>query len=573
MRDRKIGNRLIFILLGIFSLCYSVPRVTMHLSDLQHHGLKQAGAGVPFVVKVTVEHAPRDAKVELNRIDGLRNFMVKQQPQGYHWYTDGMTTFSKIYYKYHVRIDREGQFEIGPVHVVVDGKEIESNRIILEVSSQQKIEEQGLDSLHAWIELRYDKNQPFVVGQQIPISFVAYIDPRIEFVGFEKPVFEQFEMDDFQLSAESIEMIDGIEYRLIRRTMHIVARNPGTYLLPAVIAQINVPDERDERRDFFGGLFGRPLKRQRIISDAVEIKIDPLPPIDKQVDGVGHFSDASLSIDQKDAREGEGIVAQFSIAGSGIDIKKLPAPSLQLPPCMKFYESKQTFDVLTKTKHFEYIIQVMKSGDLEIPAQTFTFYDPYKQSYALLETKPIPLSIRPVTMLPLSSSGTLDLSTSTPFSSALSLMESPWYPISIRMISWWWFALVSLLLLFIALIRLIALFLCHYIFKNGQKVKHMRAFSRAKKSIALYESQQNVSGLYQIFIITLAARFGVDEGLITEQFIEDKLKEYNFSDKKIEQWRQFFNSLTEVRFFSQYDIDQPLFSRSRYWIIELEKRL
>lgn len=568
------------------------PVVTLSVTDLHKRPLKQAGKGIPFLVQVTVDNAPRTANVQLQTLAGCEQMAVSGQPYAYQWYTNGKSTFFKVHYKYQIRCDREGTFVVGPAHVRVDGNSIVSNsQEITVASTPQVLQESVGDGMHThgWIRVNIDTEKPAVVGQQIPLVLTAYLDPSSEFVGFEPPVFEQFTVGSFQSPEQGVETVAGKQYRFVRIRTTLATGHPGTYVLSTVSAQINV-EEKDDVPDFFGGfsrgiMFGHQLQRKRIISDAVSITVHPLPS-DTPVTAVGSFESIAFSVDQTTANVGEGIVGTLRIRGAQADITALSAPPLQAVPGMKWYESKQSIDAAQREKIFEYIIQCSHEGQFRIPAQKFNFYDPYNQKYTTLMTDPIDVHVRALssgavqqedakaeTSANTQSSGP-EVHTQDPSNHrALELMHAPWYPVSVRMISWRSFGRLVLILILLILVRLGAGLIRLYSNKGIWRTKRKKAFITARRCIALYEQHQDTSALYQLFMSTLATRLNIDEGSMTQVTIEERLRTAGFDAEKIGQWNHFLNTMARVRFFSPQEVDDPLFSRARYWIIELEKRL
>jgi nitrate reductase beta subunit len=110
---------------------------------------------------------------------------------------------------------------------------------------------------------------------------------------------------------------------------------------------------------------------------------------------------------------------------------------------------------------------------------------------------------------------------------------------------------------------------------NIRSVKN-NAFVRARSELKNIFAQRNTSSLYGVFIRLIATRCSVDEHQVNQEFIYNFLKKSGMQQQELEQWNQFYNQLSELKFFNkhitqgEYQILQHYADR---WIDRLEKIL
>ena len=135
---------------------------------------------------------------------------------------------------------------------------------------------------------------------------------------------------------------------------------------------------------FFG--FGRS-ERLQIKSDPLQFEVKPLPSTNRP-DGfsgaIGNFSIESI-LDTKHVSVGDPIQLTCKISGVG-NLAVMPAPKLSLGEHFKVGPPTFSFEGNELTKYqgsqkFEYFINPLKAGLIEVPAIPFSFFDPYKEKY------------------------------------------------------------------------------------------------------------------------------------------------------------------------------------------------
>jgi hypothetical protein len=150
--------------------------------------------------------------------------------------------------------------------------------------------------------------------------------------------------------------------------------------------------------DFFGQVTEKPLT---LHSDNAAIKIRPLPVEGRPLDfsgAVGKF-DVSAEASVTRAVTGDPITLKVKISGQG-NFDRVTTNGLASGAAWKSYKPNARFEAadrgrLAGTKTFEQAIVPTGAGSSEIPAVSFSYFDPGTQSYVTKSTGPIPIEIAP----------------------------------------------------------------------------------------------------------------------------------------------------------------------------------
>jgi len=127
MKVKIVGNILLnFVFWGV-TLCGPVD---LRITTMSGAHLSRAGAGEPFLVEVV---ASGTDSTQTPKVEGLNSFNVHTAGL----YIRSINGRSSVTHRYKVRIDKIGEYKIGPATVLIDGKPKRSNIIELTVGDQQ----------------------------------------------------------------------------------------------------------------------------------------------------------------------------------------------------------------------------------------------------------------------------------------------------------------------------------------------------------------------------------------------------------------------------------------------------
>ena len=166
-----------------------------------------------------------------------------------------------------------------------------------------------------------------------------------------------------------------------------------------IVAQVVVQSRT--RDPFFGSgheVYNVPRK---VRSQPATITVKPLPA-GAPADFTGAVGDFTLETTPPDARfaANSGATYTVRIAGTG-NLTFVQAPTLALPASFEQYNVKTTESInasaagISGYRQFEYPFIARAEGDYEIPAVTFSYFDPAKAQYRTLASKAVQLEILP----------------------------------------------------------------------------------------------------------------------------------------------------------------------------------
>ena len=98
----------------------------------------------------------------------------------------------------------------------------------------------------------------------------------------------------------------------------------------------------------------------------------------------------------KVAKAGDANVVRLDIVGDGTFEGYETPQLLGIPEGLKSYESKQYTSELANGAHqtsYEFIVQGLKPGEWEIPAQEFTYFDVNRNEYKTYKTQPLTIAV------------------------------------------------------------------------------------------------------------------------------------------------------------------------------------
>ena len=130
------------------------------------------------------------------------------------------------------------------------------------------------------------------------------------------------------------------------------------------------------------------------------IKIKPLPENGKPSNftgAVGSFS-MQMSCDKKTVPNGEPFELTLTFQGEG-NLKMIEAPKLNLPPSFEVGEPENEDDIQKSTQDisgirvFRYTITPTEEGNFEIPAISFSFFNPKTERYDSLQSAAFTLKV------------------------------------------------------------------------------------------------------------------------------------------------------------------------------------
>ena len=576
---------LLFIVTSIFSFI-SVFSATIKLKATSTDGfvLEQVAAGRPFILEVSLEGASNTKKPE---IIGIEKFYVGRLDSQ----KVTVNGQSSIKHTFHVRVDKQGEYGIGPAVLELDGKKIKSNMLDIKVADDQAFKNDDVRAnpleQKVFFELITDK-QDVVVGEKINCLLRFYFSEGVKLEGISDVEIKEVRKTKEIGPYGGQKSIGGNIYNYVAYCWEIFPQKAGIITLPAHRAYYGVRVEDDSWAGVIS-FFGYAYAKKHIFSNAVTIQVRPLPKYDGVVNAIGEFISFDASVDRTVAKQGDGIVYTLELEGSG-DLESLEIKELQdMPEYVKYYDSKSyILDNSVKEgmnkKRFEFIVQGLEPGECEIPSQNFTFFDTNMREYKSLKTAPILLKIiksDTTAYTPSKQMGKKDrpgvTGTGTPEDDIRPIYSHKSFYVNTQksMPLWVFILLVCFPLVCFGLPR-VGKISCKLKERCSPHVIKKYAFTKAIKSLYYAKKNNNFAQIYSIFITLFAERCELQESLVTQDKIIEILQQKGFSQDQINNWEYFVGKISSFVFYEKEKaakLDTQLFELAIGWVEKFKTKL
>ena len=548
--------------------------IALRVTDRHGRALAQVYANEPFKIQASVEGDGQQSRSP--QIKGIEQLQI----QSYGDQTtiiNGATTRSYIYT---VKAPEPGTYELGPALLEKNGARIVSEKKIIEVVERSGAE-QNSSTQTAFLAWSVEPER-VVVGQKVMAYLRFYYqDDSLLIDQLEQPVFTGFDTQVVGEPTAGMTKIDDVSYRYAQWTWELYPRETGELTIPALRARGVVERARD-----FWSFFGQ---RETVMlqAEAISLHVDPLPAYDGTVNAVGTFTNFIAEIDRAVVQEGEGIVLKFTLQGDG-NLAVLSLPPLQMPDAFTWYDSKEYVE--GDIKVFEFIVQGSGEGTLEIPAQTFTYFDVVDRHFKQLHTEPLMVTITPglnKTSFDTTSIDTSDVAKAMTDKqdgreSADELQQPPddlmpldttgvWYPVTERAIPLFWLIVAMLLPLSAWVISTYQRWQQLRYRTGSVALAYRSAFSIARARFEKLRREQKATDLYDVFRNLCAARLRIAPALIQQHTLAEDV---GLLVEEAQEWTTFCTQLAEIAFSGEQpaDVDE-LFAQAGTWLMRLEEVL
>lgn len=566
-------------LLIIGSCVYGV--VTLKVKDLNGIPLKEVAAGYPCKIELSIDGAQR--RMENPTIKGLDQFHLEGRETSMQMINGN----ASVTYGFRARCNKPGVYTIGPAHLTIEGKEYSSNVVTITVLAEQARSDTK-DNDTPFARLRCNKKEA-VVGEKVEMSMRFYYpthDYLLRDVG--NPPEKGYLRKNLQGPFAGTERVNGSMYHYVEWSWDIYPTDPGTLAIPAYSFDYDTRKEgREQRFASFSFLFNQQqYDRHRIYSNASELEVVPLPSTKTPVSAVGQFSSFNARITPAHAQEGDGMLLVLELIGHA-DFDSITLAPLQMPDQLKWYDSQEipTENMRSGSykKVWEYVIQGLKAGSYEIPAQKFTYFDTKKRAVVTLATQPLAVSISAGA----SQEGAAPLMQAQeeqpPVLQSIDVVDSTgikpihesgqWYGYYERSMPLW---------LYIVLMTIPVFFVITRWWYNNQAGRIQRVarkhylFKQARARLLHAQQRGTGSAVYPEFISILSSCLLIPESMVTSELVEHALQKAGLDDKECQEWKQFFMQAAAYTFYTadhQGTDVEDFFKQAVRWLDICEKRL
>ncbi len=314
-----------------------------------------------------------------------------------------------------------GHFRIDPVEVEADGKTYRSASLELDVNASAPARpmpsvpgggapapapgNQGSARARGFfVRASVDRLQCYV-GQQVTWTFKFYQSNArlVRTPEYSAPALTGFWSEDLPPQRNYYEVVDGRQYYVTELRMALFPTSPGKHGIGSASLRLEVEEpiqvDVDDPFSIFdqmrGRIQGATLKTPPF---SVEARTPPDPPAGFK-GAVGSYT-MEASVDRSELPQGEPVTLTLRIRGRG-NVKTVPDPELPAMNNFKMYPGNTTLNLQKSdgTVSGEKLVQTMLVpgvvGEYTIPPLSLVYFDPELRGYRSLQTRPIPIRVRP----------------------------------------------------------------------------------------------------------------------------------------------------------------------------------
>lgn len=364
----------------------------------------------PFQLIYSLNASGKDLK-----LPDLANFEILAGPfQSYSQSTEiinGKTTSSVSYsYTYTLMPQKTGTFTIPSGSIVVDGKKYTSNGVTVKVlpaddnstksqgNSQSNAGSKSVSNDRIFVRAQISRTN---VYEQEPILVTYKLYTLVDVVGINNvklPDFNGFMKQDFKQDANSqlsYENYNGKNYgTIILHQVLLYPQHAGEIIIDKSSFEtvLRIENQRQARSIFDDFFDSYTNVTKTLTTPASKISVKALPS-NKPANFSGIVGKVSMSssISSTNVKTNDAITLKVVISGSG-NLKMLKNPEFELPDGFESFDPKVVNNFKTSatgmsgTKTIEYMFIPRNSGEFEIPATGFSYFDTDSKQYKTLST-------------------------------------------------------------------------------------------------------------------------------------------------------------------------------------------
>jgi len=425
----------------IFLLFFAAP-VLAQMKFTTITSSKEIGRGeyvqVEFVVENAkqIEHLTPPAFPDFHIVEG------PMQSSGMSIVNGNMSQYKGV--SFILQPVKTGKFIIQGATAEVDGKQMQSNAVTVEVTTNSSGNSNGINPMlqpslpsrepvaddkeyilrpgenivektkkNLFVKVQVDKNSCYV-GEPIVATYKLYSRLRSESRVTKHPSlngFSVYDMVDPNTDEASVETVNGKPFTVhVIRKAQLIPLQAGPIELSQVEVENTVhflksTDKHQRSNNLLQSLLDQLSEgetgddvQQHIVltSKPLVITVKPLPENNKPADyngAVGNFT-MDASVDNKNISAQDAATLKVTVHGSG-NLPVVDAPQVQWPANVNVYNTSAKEDIdktvvpMKGSKTFEYVFTPKVAGNYTIPAIMFSYFDPSSSTYKTLQSQPL----------------------------------------------------------------------------------------------------------------------------------------------------------------------------------------
>lgn len=336
---------------------------------------------------------------------------------------NGRTTqSSSVTYTYILSALKNGTFTIPAATINVDGSQISSNALKIQVSgtaqsnggraqggrTQQQEEMRSAGSTISgsdlFIQVSASKKR---VYEQEPVLLTYKVYTLVALTQLEgkMPDLKGFHTQEIPLPQEKsfkIEQFNGRNYKTVTWSQYVMfPQMSGKLQVPPITFNGIVLQQNrnvDPFEAFFNGGSGYIEVKKQIQAPGVNIEVDPLPTRPTGFSGgVGKFS-MKTEIDKTELKTNDPLTIRVTITGTG-NMKLMKAPEVKFTKDFDTYDvkvtdkTKLTTSGLEGSMIYEYLAVPRHQGKYHVPPVEFSYFDTKDKQYKTLTSEAYDLAV------------------------------------------------------------------------------------------------------------------------------------------------------------------------------------
>ncbi len=329
-------------------------------------------------------------------------------------FSNGMVT-STTQFNYVLVPKKVGTFTIGPAELQIGGKTLTTASIMVTVLPSGSVPKttappptetevrEGLKSV--FVSASVDRSKVFV-SEQVTYTMKFYQAVNL----FDNPEYTPpsvvgFWKEDLPQPPSHFEMVGGRRYRVSEAKIALFPTAAGSQTIGEATVKCKIEDfESFFNRDPFSldldQFFNRGARERVLRTSPLNLEVLPLPENNQPDDFTGAVGQYQMRVDwsKKTTEVNQQVTAKVTIWGTG-NVKSLAEPKITAPPNFRTFLSASSERVTREGnkigggKIFEISFVPREPGSFELPAVTFSYFNPANRKYVKLKGAPLNLTV------------------------------------------------------------------------------------------------------------------------------------------------------------------------------------
>ena len=374
---------------------------------------RRINEGDSITLTVTAKNVQNDPDVSLPK---MQDFKVVSGPNkssstNVQFINGKMKKSSTVMLTWILIPTRTGQIIIPEIKIQTGKTSFTSSPISLTVSKRGN--SQSGTKPQFFIEAEIDKDTPYR-GEQVIITYTLFTQVDVSSFDDELPKYKGFWVEELftakKLQLKKVQKNGSQYHAAIIKKLALFPTQSGKIIIEPMTAVIGIPEKQQRWNDF--SLFGPPSKKYTIVTNRIELEVQPLPDrMNGKVSAVVGSWNIRSGISSTSVKQDEAVTFQIIINGTG-NIKTVDISNISFPNELEVFEQPEIQikenplrDHIGGEKKFEWVLIPRFSGDIYIPQIQFNYFDPTQAKWLTQSTIRHRLKVSPNEKAAISSIG------------------------------------------------------------------------------------------------------------------------------------------------------------------------